>query len=165
MKRRTISKKALTESDLPVLPEGDYFITEFVPYLINKVANKFNHGFIKDVRASKLITVSQWRVLAVLHARPGLSLNEIVEHVAIDQPSLSRIIDQLTARGLVSRAARQGDARFVSISLTNLGRALFEEIWPLSLKHTRRGLRHLSASEQATLVGLLRKVLAGLEVD
>ncbi len=147
----------------PGLPDGDYFIRDFIPYLINQVANKFNHGFIKDVKARKTISISQWRVIAVLHARPNSSLNEIVRHLTIDQPTLSRIIDQLVARNLVTRTPRPDDGRFVSISLTPEGLSLFEEMWPLTLKHDRRGTRSLTPAEEKTLASLLQKVLRSLD--
>jgi len=163
MPRDVAKKPAAKSARGSAPPAGDYFLTDFVPYLVNRVASKFNQDFIKDVRARKLISISQWRVIAVLHARPGLSLNEIVGHVTIDQPTLSRIVDQLIALGLVWRAPRPGDGRFVSISLTPQGLKLFEEIWPLSVLHTRRGTKNLSEREEKTLVTLLRKVLANLD--
>lgn len=149
----------------PVGPKGDYFITDFIPYLLNKVANRFNQGFIRDVKARKVITISQWRVIAVLQARPNSSLNEIVRHVTIDQPTLSRIIDQLIERGLVTRTPRPDDGRYVSISLTADGEKLFEDIWPLTMKHTKRGTRDLSDAEQAQLASLLRRMADSLEDD
>ena len=160
-----MTKQAPAAHAAPTRPEGDYFISDFIPYLVNRVANKFNQGFIRDVKARKVITISQWRVIAVLQARPNSSLNEIVQHVTIDQPTLSRIIDQLIERGLVTRTPRPDDGRYVSISLTAEGEKLFDDIWPLTAKHTKRGTSNLSAPEQAQLVTLLRKMAASLDDD
>jgi DNA-binding MarR family transcriptional regulator len=138
-----------------------YFTDRFVPYLINNIASLFNAQFKKDLK--KLgISVMQWRTLAVLRGRPGLSLREICAHSSIDQPTLSRIIDQLVERGLIVRGSRLTDGRFLVLSLTDEGDALFERLWDLAWQHYQRGTRDLTPEETNTLIELLQKTQASL---
>jgi DNA-binding MarR family transcriptional regulator len=146
------------------MPEGSYFTDEFLPYLLNKVANRFNRGFSRELRQYN-ISVSRWRTLAVICSHPGLSLNDIVEHTAIDQTTLSRIVDQLVSDGLVVRAPSQADARVLAIRATPKGEALFRELWPVAFKHYRRGAKVLAPNEEATLARLLQKLLTQTDAD
>jgi DNA-binding MarR family transcriptional regulator len=142
--------------------DAGYFVSDFVPYLLNQTANLYNQAFKREVR-SHGISVTQWRVLAVLHARPDLSLNELAGFTAIDQPTLSRVIDQLVDRTLVTSAPRASDGRFLAISLTAAGRALHEEMWPVAWRHYLRGMSGLSEPERLMLATLLKKVLKSLK--
>ena len=143
-------------------PDAAYFTGQFVPYLINHAASLFNLQFKKDLRKLD-ISVIQWRVLAVLHGSPGLALREIVEKTAIDQPTLSRVIDQLHERALLERPARESDGRYLSLSLTKEGDALYERLWQLAWKHYQRGTANLTESETDTLISLLRKTISSLK--
>ncbi len=146
------------------VPEGSYFTDEFLPYLLNKVANRFNRGFSRELRQYN-ISVSRWRTLAVICSHPGLSLNDIVAHTAIDQTTLSRIVDQLVSDGLVVRAPSDADARVLAIAGTAKGDALFRQLWPVAFKHYRRGVKPLAADEEAMLARLLQKLLTQSDTD
>jgi DNA-binding MarR family transcriptional regulator len=146
------------------MPEGSYFTDEFLPYLLNKVANRFNRGFSRELRQYN-ISVSRWRTLAVICSHPGLSLNDIVEHTAIDQTTLSRVVDQLVSDALVVRAPSDADARVLAIRATAKGEALFQQLWPVAFKHYRRGVKVLAPDEEATLARLLRKLLSKTDTD
>jgi DNA-binding MarR family transcriptional regulator len=138
-----------------------YFVEQFIPYLLNQTATLFNQKFKRDLK-SRDMSVLQWRVLAVLKSAPEASLTVISRQAAIDQPTLSRLVDQMVERQLLKRSQSTADARFLAITLTAEGDRLFDELWPLAWKHYQRGMHELSEEEAATLVGLLQKVLSSL---
>jgi DNA-binding MarR family transcriptional regulator len=146
------------------MPEGSYFTDAFLPYLLNKVANRFNRGFSRELRQYD-ISVSRWRTLAVVCSHPGLSLNDIVEHTAIDQTTLSRVVDQLVSDDLVVRAPSDADARVLAIRATAKGEGLFRQLWPVAFKHYRRGVKGLAPDEETMLAHLLQKLLAQTDTD
>jgi DNA-binding MarR family transcriptional regulator len=138
-----------------------YFVEQFIPYLLNQTATLFNQKFKRDLK-SRDMSVLQWRVLAVLKGAPEASLTVISQEAAIDQPTLSRLVDQMVERQLLKRSQSTADARFLAISLTPEGEQLFDDLWPLAWKHYQRGMHELSEDETTTLVGLLQKVLSSL---
>ncbi len=138
-----------------------YFVEQFIPYLLNQTATLFNQKFKRDLK-SRDMSVLQWRVLAVLKGAPELSLTVISQQAAIDQPTLSRLVDQMVERKLLERSQSAADARYLAITLTAEGERLFDELWPLAWKHYQRGMHELSEEEAAALTGLLRKVLSSL---
>jgi DNA-binding MarR family transcriptional regulator len=55
-------------------------------------------------------------------------ITELNRHVLLSQPALSRLVDRLVCRGLVSRCADPADGRSVRLSLTETGRAVQHRI-------------------------------------
>jgi len=150
----------------PPLRDTTFITEEFLPYLLTQTSNLWNRNFKKDLRRTPT-NAKQWRVLAAISRKPdrlkrGRSLNELVEATAIDQPTLSRMIHQLAARGVVKREASKTDARFLRISLTPKGEALVEAVWPIAWRHYQNGIAGLSAAEEAILTKLLLRVLRNL---
>ena len=55
-------------------------------------------------------------------------ITELGRHVLLSQPGLSRLVDRLVERGLVSRCVDPGDARAVHVQLTQEGREVQRRI-------------------------------------
>lgn len=91
------------------------------------------------------ITRREWAVVALVGQADATSWSRLVEQSEIDEPPLSRAISSLVAKGLVSkrRVASQG----VWVSLTDAGRALFDELFPLTRSINLRLLEGLGADE------------------
>jgi DNA-binding MarR family transcriptional regulator len=82
-----------------------------------------------------------------------IRLSELNRHVLLSQPALSRMVDRLAERGLVSRAADPGDGRVVRLALTEEGLTVQRRI----------GRRHGRSVAQAMLTGLTPEELRQLE--
>ncbi|MDG1987773.1 MAG: homoprotocatechuate degradation operon regulator HpaR [Halieaceae bacterium] len=77
------------------------------------------------------LSPQQWRVLRALEERSSMDATTISKHCALLMPSLSRILKNLEARGLVIRAPSAGDQRRTHIEISDSGRSLFKLIAPL----------------------------------
>lgn len=79
------------------------------------------------------LTEQQWRVLRALSASADpLEVGAIVDATFLLAPSLSRILKDLDARGLLERTPVASDQRRAEISLTSQGRALVAAVAPNS---------------------------------
>jgi DNA-binding MarR family transcriptional regulator len=85
------------------------------------------------------LSVPQFRTLAFVRHNPGASLSAVAGHVGLALPSMSKLVDSLVERKLVSRASGTGDRRRVSLELTGRGAALLE----VSLQATQAGLAEM----------------------
>jgi homoprotocatechuate degradation regulator HpaR len=72
------------------------------------------------------ITEQQWRVLRALAETTALDAGELARRVCLLMPSLSRIIRDLAAQGLLVRRNDPRDRRVAIVGLTEKGRDLFE---------------------------------------
>lgn len=105
------------------------------------------------------LTAQQYNLLRLLRGShpdlvPTLSL---VARLVSRAPDVSRMLDRLEQRELISRARSSEDRRAVLVGITESGLALLRQIAePLSACHERQ-LGHLSATELRELLRLLGK--------
>jgi len=78
------------------------------------------------------LTDQQWRIIRALNEVDSLDIAALGRACCLHTASLSRILPNLEADGLVSRRADKRDQRRVSVSLTAKGRKLFETVAPQS---------------------------------
>ncbi len=78
------------------------------------------------------LSPQQWRVIRVLVEEDDLDATEIAERCALLMPSLSRILQNLHKRGLVSRKTASNDQRRSIVSITGAGRRLFKTLSPIN---------------------------------
>lgn len=108
------------------------------------------------------LSVREYDVLYTL-ARSGgrCRLGELSQEVYLPQPSLSRLVDRLVTRGLLTRAPDPHDGRGVLVVLTDEGATAQREIGGRHAAGIAREFSALSADELAELARLCRKVLDG----
>lgn len=78
------------------------------------------------------LSPQQWRVIRVLVEEDKLDATEIAERCALLMPSLSRILQNLHRRGLVTRRTASDDQRRAIVSITPAGRKLFKTLSPIN---------------------------------
>ncbi|MGB3466697.1 MAG: MarR family transcriptional regulator [Cyclobacteriaceae bacterium] len=73
------------------------------------------------------VTVDQWITLKKLGENDSLSQKELAELVSKDTPTLTRIIDLLVEKDLVSRKVDPEDRRRFNVGLTEKGEWMLDE--------------------------------------
>ncbi|MFM9878110.1 MAG: MarR family winged helix-turn-helix transcriptional regulator [Rhodoglobus sp.] len=111
------------------------------------------------------ISLNEYDVLFNLSRQPErqLRMRDLNRHLLLSQPSVSRLVDRLTAKGLLRKEADPGDGRGTVVCLTDDGFALFRAV---ALPHSasiRRQMAALSSEELATLTALTDKLRLGIE--
>ena len=77
------------------------------------------------------ITRREWRLLVTLASLGELGSSQLAEHAQLDRARTSKAVGSLVTKELISREARAGDRRQVTLALTARGRALYDELFPL----------------------------------
>ncbi len=77
------------------------------------------------------VTLDQWIVLRHLYDDHDLNQKELAGLIFKDTPTLTRIIDLLSDKGLIKRKTDPRDRRSFNVSLTAAGRAKVEAMKPL----------------------------------
>ena len=96
----------------------------------------------------------EYDVLYTLSKCPNpIRLSELNRHVLLSQPALSRMVDRLVERGLISRSADPRDRRGLRLALTEEGLTVQRRI----------GRRHGRSVAQAMRAGLTLAELGQLE--
>lgn len=74
------------------------------------------------------LSMDHWRVLAVLHARPGLTMTAVADQAVVPAATLTRLVDKLVEVGLVVRRVDSADRRRAVTALSPRGAALAETL-------------------------------------
>ena len=108
------------------------------------------------------LSMKEYDVLYTLSKCPEpIRLSELNRHVLLSQPAMSRMVDRLVARGLISRAADPSDGRGVRLALTASGRVLQRRVGRRHARSVARAvharLTPLEARQLAEVCGKLAK--------
>ena len=109
------------------------------------------------------ITTTQWQALGVLYHMPGLTHSELVEHMAIEPPSLTSLVNGMERKGWLKRERSETDARVKRLFLTPRGRKLIESLRKATEPIDRRMAAALTDSERDALKSLLRTLVESLK--
>jgi DNA-binding MarR family transcriptional regulator len=115
---------------------------------------------IRSHRGSEL-SVPQFRVLIFLNRHAGASLSDMAESLGLTLPSMSKMIDGLVARNMVTRQMDPEDRRRVTLVLTALGREAMQSAYKATESRLAERLAALPASERRTIIKTMQ-VLASI---
>ena len=107
------------------------------------------------------ISFTEYDVLFNLSRAPerSMRIRDLIPHLLLSQPSVSRLIDRLAGRELVTKQTDPKDARGTIVTLTDSGYALFRRV---AVAHAdsiaRRVGGALDPDELAQLTALCRKL-------
>lgn len=100
-----------------------------LPVLLHRAREAFSAQF-RGVFLQHDLTDPQWRVLLLIQHDPDQDISDLVRSSFLLGPSLSRILRDLAARGLILRKPDPQDARRAFHSLTPEGEILIAEVRP-----------------------------------
>jgi len=87
-------------------------------------------------------------------------ITDLGQYVLLSQPALSRLVDRLVERGLVSRCEDATDARAVRIALTQDGRDVQRTIGRAHARDVSAAMSSLTDEELSTLAALTAKLVS-----
>lgn len=114
---------------------------------------------VEQVLKPARLSHAQYNVLRILRGAgsEGLACREIGCRMITRDPDITRLVDRLGARRLVSRERERTDRRVVRTRITAEGLRILRELdEPISALH-RRQLRHLPANRLRLLARLLEQ--------
>ena len=135
----------------------------FLPYRLSILSNRVSRAIAKRYAKTFDLTIPEWRIIAVLGRRSGLTAKEVAEATAMDKVAVSRAVAKLAAAKRIAARADASDARKQLLSLTSQGESLHARIAPMALAAERRLLAALDARERAQLDSLLDRLLRAAE--
>lgn len=126
--------------------------------LANRIASSASRAYLRCFG----VGVMEWRVLALLALRPGMTAGEVSQISSIDKSPVSRAVQSLARRGHVRTEEDARDNRRTRLFLTSSGEGLHDLIVRASLAREERLLAGLSTDERQSLFALLKRLGANL---
>ncbi|WP_101925602.1 MULTISPECIES: MarR family winged helix-turn-helix transcriptional regulator [Luteimonas] len=138
-------------------------LEQFLPYRLSVLTNRISRGLAEIYSERFGISVTEWRVIAVLGRYPGLSANGVAERTAMDKVAVSRAVARLLERDLLTREMHDADRRRSVLELSEAGYAVYDVVVPLALDYQRAVLASLDDDERALLDRLMAKLDSPLQ--
>lgn len=151
----------------------------FVVLIINMATDKFStYSLLLDRTAKRVkqyaqycfntqqfgVTVDQWTVLKTLGMYPDVTQRELASYCCKDQPTLTRILDILVAKGLVERVVHPKDRRSFVLYLTQLGQDKVSELSEKVVAIRTQAWKNLDESDFENLKRILNTIYDNLDM-
>ena len=139
-----------------------YRARDSVGYLLRRVYTTMLER-MEAAMAGHDFTLMQWIVL--LYVRDGIArtASDIAREFRHDSGALTRVIDQLERRGLLSRHRSTRDRRVVELALTARGRSTIEELLPIAVDQMNTALAPFSRADFEQMRNLLVRLVDHLQ--
>ena len=131
---------------------------DFLPYRLTKLSGIISRSLAERYSRQFEVSIHEWRVIAIIGEKPGLTAREVGELASLDKVNISRAIDKLEKRGRVQRKVTAHDRRAFSLQLTDAGEEILRTIGPLALDFENKLLDGFSASEITTIRSFLDRL-------
>ena len=105
------------------------------------------------------ISMTQYNVLRILRGagEDGLACGEIGDRMITRDPDMTRLLDRLESRGLITRVREATDRRVVKTRITKDGLSLLSKLDdPISATHQKQ-MEHMDERKLQTLLKLLEE--------
>lgn len=145
-------------SDAKALERLTLDLDHFLPYRLSILSNRASDAIARHYSDRFGLSVPEWRVIAVLGQTPGMSARDVAQRTAMDKVQVSRAVASLVEARRVKREGDEVDGRVTRLSLTNKGRAIYDEVVPLALHLEEVFLAALTPEERKVLDVLMSKL-------
>jgi DNA-binding MarR family transcriptional regulator len=118
----------------------------------------------KFLKTTAELSLHQYNVLRILRGShpAGLPSGEIANRMIARDPDITRLVDRLERRGLVTRLRSRQDRRVVEVGITEKGLALLRSLDGHVDRFPRKLLGHLGPKKLEQLGVLLEQALSDL---
>ena len=124
-------------------------LQKFLPYRLSVLSNNVS-SLLASLYTEKFgISIAEWRTVAVLGEKPGLTCTQIATHVAMDKVAVTRAVQSLIEKQLVRRSSSQADGRVSHLNLTRAGARIYDEVVPMALEVERAVWGALASEEKS----------------
>jgi DNA-binding MarR family transcriptional regulator len=132
-------------------------VLEVVPQIMRAIRTEMRRHRTAD------LSIPQFRALGFIDRNASASLSDAAEHIGLTLPSMSKMVDGLVARKLVTRQTDAADRRRLTLALTRSGQTALETSRAATRACLAENLAALTEVERANVVkamAALRPVFA-----
>lgn len=135
----------------------DFQLTQSVGFLLNRARNTLLMEM--DAALKDLDITGQQAAVLLSIPRGAATPHELSKLLGIDTGLMTRMVDKLEVRGLLTRNRSLEDRRMVNLTLTKEGQEVAERVPEIAPKVLNQRLRHFSKEEFAEFRRLLVKFI------
>lgn len=133
-------------------------LEDHVGYWLRFVSNHVSHQFASRLEQSG-VTAAEWVVLREMFDMDVTSPGVLAEKTGLTRGAISKIIERLRVKKLVTRSEASGDRRYQDVGLTTAGRQLLPKLAAIADANDAEFFSVLPAGERERLVATMKKLV------
>ena len=133
-------------------------LERYLPYRLSILSNRISALISETYSAKFALSITEWRIMAVLGEYPGVSADEVSLKTQIEKSILSRAISKLLQRKLLEREFDPADKRRSMLRLTETGLSVYDELVPISYDYEQQLLTCFNAAESKQFSELIDRL-------
>ena len=133
-------------------------LRKHVGFWLRFVSSHVSQAFAVKLLANG-VTVAEWVVMREMFDDEETSPSVLAERIGMTRGGVSKLVDRLVSKNLITRRERGDDRRFQSIALTAAGRRLVPRLAALADQNDEEFFHPLSAGERAALIATMKKLV------
>ncbi|MHB1871166.1 MAG: MarR family winged helix-turn-helix transcriptional regulator [Steroidobacteraceae bacterium] len=128
-------------------------------YWLRLVSNEVSRTFERALH-KRNISVAEWVAINQLAAGAGLTPAKLAATMGMTRGAISKVLDKLSKKKLISRSMSPLDSRVQLLSLTSQARRMLPRLTSVADDNDEHFFAALSSDDRAALGNLLRKLAA-----
>ncbi len=142
---------------------SDTPLYRFLTFRMSRVQAKLNAQANAILQREAGLTLTQWRILALVGAARETTLSEMARTAALDKGLISRNLKAMVTDGLILASTDKQDHRIQHLTLSERGQLIYDRTLP-RMQRRQDGLRSaLTDAEFETMNRVLDKLEAAAE--
>lgn len=105
-------------------------LRSFLTYRLSRLQAALNGQAARILKAEAGLSLTQWRILALIASHEGASASELTQASGMDKGLFSRKLKTLISDGLARARPLKHDHRAQALHLTEAGQRMFEAVMP-----------------------------------
>ncbi len=131
----------------------------WLSFRANYIAHHFNQPIYEWIWRTHKLTAPEHVVLYAVGLTEGITADDVAASSAKPKNTLSRAVNALVAKRLLTRVEDAKDRRRLRLYLTRQGRKIVADTVPALVSHERAMFQALTANEQRALEQLMTKIV------
>jgi DNA-binding MarR family transcriptional regulator len=127
-------------------------------YWLRFVSNQVSHAFSLKL-AARGVSAAEWVVLRQLYECETMAPSTLAERIGMTRGAVSKLVDRLEVKALVTRTISDEDRRFQGLAITAKGRGLVPKLAALADENDAAFFGHLNAADQESIKSVMREVV------
>jgi MarR family transcriptional regulator, lower aerobic nicotinate degradation pathway regulator len=129
-----------------------------IGYWLRYVSNHVSRAFAVKVEA-KGVSVAEWVVMRELYDHESRSPSEIAARLGMTRGAITKIVDKLAKKRLVTRKQSRSDARYRRLALTRAGRALVPQLALLADQNDEEFFGQMKHAERKAIEDAMKEII------
>jgi DNA-binding MarR family transcriptional regulator len=136
----------------------------YVPFGLTAISNKIARSASRVYLKLYHVGINEWRIVANLRVRPGITANLICQTSGLDKAAVSRSLRLLENHGYIAADKEVADTRGRSLRLTAKGDALHDELIVVALAREEELLHGFTETERRQLLNFIARMHANVNL-